>query len=348
MATAIYEIKEDEAFFKEELLDLSQLDPASCTLTLALATYGSGKEATAQYRSLNISQHVAEIFTDMAIHFVKERAGSKTLQVYHYSGDFRPSPDDVEVLNVHGSPLESIVKETPAPRNIDLLDIKHEDVFVDALRFYVFILEVNGERILFFRRYHRNKELKRSKNVFMRLVGTQFVLLDSPAFQFDEKFDAILYHMRLYSFNKANFHHIFRFYELLRDTAKAQLAEIASHIRIANIDEFEKSCLGHLAKLEKLRNIANKPYLSRITMADVIRTIEEFNLKVEVVEKDGEEMLVYDSANQWALLNMLNDDYLYSNMTQHQYEASSKRLWNSPCSSQSADPLEPEKVPKDL
>ncbi len=330
MPEKLNESEEEAKFLKEELLDVAKLDTQKCTGTVALATYTGEKEDTPRYRSLNISEHIAQTFSEMAIRFVKGYTESEDLKLSKFSGDFRPAHQEVEVLDVQDSLLESAVKQIPAPIDIDLLDAEQDDQFINDIRFYVFITECQGERLVFFRRYHRNKELKRSKNIFVRLVGDQFVLLESPTFQFDEKFDAVLYHMHLFSFNKANFQYIFNYYDRLRETVEGQLDEVKEVVPIINFDEFKESCLGHVAKLEKLRNIAGKPYWSEITMADIKRTITEFDLKIEVKKHKGQEMLVYDSANQWGILNLLDDAYLVSYMTRYKYEVTSKQVWKKP------------------
>lgn len=60
-------------------------------------------------------------------------------------------------------------------------------------------------------------------------------------------------------------------------------------------------------------------------MADIKRTINDFKLGVEIKVVDGEERLVFDSRERWAILNLLDDAYLGSAMTGLKYETNSKR-----------------------
>jgi hypothetical protein len=79
--------------------------------------------------------------------------------------------------------------------------------------------------------------------------------------------------------------------------------------------------------LAKLANIGRKPYLSRLSMTAMEETITTVGLDVELVDEDGERKLVFDASTQespWAILKLLDDDYLRSLMTQELYEASSK------------------------
>jgi hypothetical protein len=48
-----------------------------------------------------------------------------------------------------------------------------------------------------------------------------------------------------------------------------------------------------------------------------------FGLKT--VKKNGKEMLVFDPKDKWALLRLLDDDYLDSVLTGQKYEVTGKR-----------------------
>ena len=72
--------------------------------------------------------------------------------------------------------------------------------------------------------------------------------------------------------------------------------------------------------------IASKPYLAQIGMVDIRRAIDEHGLPVEVVQNNGQEMLIFDPdpSRRWILLKLLDDDYLNSVMTHLRYEVNSK------------------------
>lgn len=130
----------------------------------------------------------------------------------------------------------------------------------------------------------------------------------------------------MFVFNKDAFQKIFRFFEMVLKSAKATLRTIKTRVPILNFDDFENACEGHLQMLAKLKNIAGKPYLSKITMADIKKVMKEFpKLTVATVQKNGKEMLVFDPSDKWALLRLLDDDYLKSVMTGENYEVSGKR-----------------------
>jgi hypothetical protein len=159
----------------------------------------------------------------------------------------------------------------------------------------------------------------------MRLLGDRYERISEPTFQFDPDFDAILFRDYLFVLNKSNFQHIFRYYDRLKSVAEQSLETIRALVPISNFEDFGASCMGHLQKLEKLRNISQKPYMQNVTMKDLKKTIADFKLEIEVVSINGKEQLRFDLKNRWAILNLLDDAYLGSTMTGLKYEANSKR-----------------------
>jgi len=295
------------------------------TVTVALATFDED-DAIPTYRSLNISEGVADDFGSLAADRAEgvgrlDAAGDLILR--EYAAGYKPDRHETEYLTIEDDGLRHLLHAVPSPAQIALLGDLED--FVDRVRFYILILSGPNRRVVLFRKYNRNKELVRSRNLVMRLMGERYERLEEPTFQFDPNVDAILYREHLFILNKSNFQHIFRYYELLRAAAEESLEAVRVAVPIDNFDAFRQSCLGHLQKLEKLRNIARKAYLQNVTMDDIKRTIADFELDIEVKTVNGEERLVFDAGDRWAILNLLDDAYLGSEMTGLKYETNSKR-----------------------
>lgn len=304
------------------LLQVQDFDGAA--ITLSLVTFNDG--ADPEFRSLNISQDVANQFAAIAINFMSEYARlnvNNDLRLHQYSGGYRPDTHEIEWLGLQENEIGRILTEIPDPADIPLVD--PNDNFINDVRFYMLAIQLTGNSFQFFRKYSRSKELTRSSNFFIRLMGERYECLIEPTFQFDDKFDVIVFGNFIFSFNKSSFQHIFRFYEMMRESAEECLRTISTTIPIANFARFERSCLSHLQKLAKLRNIASKPYLARVTMDDLRRTIARFNLPIQIVDEGGTEKLAFDENDKWTILNLLDDAYLGSEMTGIKYEANSKR-----------------------
>jgi hypothetical protein len=52
-------------------------------------------------------------------------------------------------------------------------------------------------------------------------------------------------------------------------------------------------------------------------------------LGIKIAEKNGKESLVFDPKNKWALLRLLDDDYLGSRLTGQKYEVTGKRPYQT-------------------
>jgi hypothetical protein len=63
-------------------------------------------------------------------------------------------------------------------------------------------------------------------------------------------------------------------------------------------------------------------------MNDIKKVLARFpELKVQVIEDGGKEMLMFDRSDKWAILRLLDDDYLISLMTDENYEVTGKRVY---------------------
>lgn len=82
---------------------------------------------------------------------------------------------------------------------------------------------------------------------------------------------------------------------------------------------------ANIQKLSKLKNIASKPYLKSVTINDLKKVIQKYNLPIQMVGKGKDEKIKFDVSDKWAILRLLDDDYLESVMTGNSYEVNSKR-----------------------
>ena len=123
-----------------------------------------------------------------------------------------------------------------------------------------------------------------------------------------------------------SFQRIFKYFEELRAKADETVTTILQHIPISNADAFRAAGTGQMQMMAKLAQIAKKPYLNRVTMQDIRRTIDAFHLDVRIEREDGQDKLVFEANpnRRWVILKMLDDDYLGSVMTDQKYEVNSK------------------------
>src|SRR6185503_13920015 len=201
--------------------------------------------------------------------------------------------------------------------------------FLASLRFYVIVVQLGkADPIYLFRSYTSKKELGRSTFFGALLSGGQFNRVRQPLFLFDHFIDCLSCRSDMFIFQKNNFQTIFRFFELVAQTAQATLETIKARIPISNFEGLEEASQSNIAMLTKLKNIAGKPYLERITMKDIKKVLKAFpKLQVKITRENGKEKLLYDPTDRWAILRLLDDDYLNSIMTGQHYEVTGKRQY---------------------
>lgn len=273
---------------------------------------------------LTLHQDVADDFRETARAAV---AGvDDDIVVRPYSPGYKPDAHELLSLSLHDTPLVSA-----AVRRIGDVDaaplFEGQDDIVSRLRYYAIVVRRSATKAaLFFRSYSPKKELSRHAPYALMLRKGAYSRVRSKVFLFDDRVDCFAWDGTLYISNATQFQRIFRYFEELQAKAKKTIKRVAKKIPIANLEEFEDACLGNQIMLSKLTAIAGKPYLSKVSMRDIKKTIKRFQLGIPITNEDGREKLVFDSGRErrWLILKLLDDDYLGSVMTQERYEVNSK------------------------
>jgi len=312
---------------KAILDQILELDLSKCEVTVCLAS-SSKDDVLPRFERLLLSAKVTETFRSVAgytlAHYKKEH-GDSNLVLRSYAVESKPESHEVEYMDL--STYSSIVEQiSPLSALADVEVFQADEDFISGLRFYVIEVQPrSGDPVYFFRLYTPKKMLGRSR--FFAVVFRQGIYdrVIDPAFLFDYHVDCVSYSGMMFIFKKENFHEMFRFFEMIRRIAEETLDTLRATVPIQNFDDFARDCEGHLAKLVKLKNIAAKPYWGKITIEDIKKVIEKNNLPVQITRTNAGEMLVYDPSDKWMLLKLLDDDYLWSLMTDQGYEATSKR-----------------------
>ncbi len=204
---------------------------------------------------------------------------------------------------------------------------REQDEIVDHLRFYAVVVSPTARRhAVFFRTYSPKKELTRRAGFAALFSRGHYDRVDTKIFLFDRQIDCFSWDGYLFIQNVSAFQRIFKYFAELRANADATVTAILAQIPLSNADEFRAACTGQMQMMSKLGQIARKPYLNRVTMRAIRRTIEEFDLDVEIVTENGQERLLFDAspARRWLILKLLDDDFLGSIMTREKYEVNSK------------------------
>jgi hypothetical protein len=313
----------------ESLEKILSVDLANSNLTVCLASTRKDEDVPV-FARLQLSDNLTDDFREVVqtnLQRLNKELTSQDLVIRPYEAGAKLDSHEVEHVDISAEPF--IAKQLEALSSVaDVSVFQHSQEFIDGLHFYVIVLQPpQQEAIYCLRSYSPKKELGRSAlfAAIFEAGSGQFDKIIKPAFLFDEHLDCVVTADTLFILNKDAFQKIFRFFEMVRKAAQETLSKIMHAVPIANFAEFAEACEAHLHKLAKLNNIARKPYLNTLSMADIKRVKTKCGLKIKIVKKDGKEMLLFDKNDRWSILRLLDDDYLASVMTGSNYEANSKR-----------------------
>jgi hypothetical protein len=299
------------------------------TITVCLASVEKN-EARPRFARLKMNLQTANDFRatikQLQERYQKDGWRKEDLLFPEYATESDPDEYEIEHIDLSLSPYAAL-KEQLEPLSA-LLDI---DLFLAekktyaALRFYVITFQPDdGDPIHFFRRYTAQKELGQSKWLAWLNDG-EYTRITQPLLLFDSEIDCMSRSDMMFIINKTNFQHIFQFLEPVKAVALEALNTIKAQIPIQNFEDFAGACQRNPAKLRKLNKIATKHQLDRITINHIKAVLKKQSLPVQIVEEGGQEKLIYDAKQPWVILNLLEDNYLWSLMTEQSYEVTGKR-----------------------
>lgn len=305
-----------------------EIKPEECDISVCLASV-TGDAPLPSFEILQLSDKLTDEFRGIVSEVLSrcnEDFENGEVRVLPYDAGSKPERHELEYLDL--GEHDGVRGQFKAISTLaDLPSFRVEDSFVDGLRFYVIVAQSGKAKPLFcFRAYHRKKELGRSGLIAALFGRGTFDKMTDTVLLFDRKIHCMSRGDTMLIFNKDSFHKIFRFFEELLKTADETLSTIRARVPISNFGDFAEACKSHLQMQGKLKNIASKPYLRDLEMKDIKKVLKRVpDLGVKIVKHDGQEMLEFDPKDKWAILRLLDDDYLDSIMTGSTYEVSGKR-----------------------
>jgi len=273
---------------------------------------------------LNLRQDLATAFLSAARDSVP--AANQEVRLRAYEAGYKPDSDEITYIDLaQNAAIADLILQVSQVQQAELFH--EDDAVIDSLRFYAIVVSPSARRrAVFFRTYSPKKELTRRSGFAALLSRGSYDKVESKIFLFDHDIDCFAWDGYLFIHNVGAFQRIFGYFEELRAMADATVDTVLAQIPVSNAEAFRATCTGQLQMMSKLAQIARKPYLGRVTMQDMRRTIDDFHLDVQIVQENGQEKLLFEGSfeKRWLILKLLDDDYLGSIMTYEKYEVNSK------------------------
>ncbi len=326
----------------EDILSLDFSQSTSDVHVCLASPVQQGDEMLA-FRRMNLSSKLATKFRKELQNFLTDFnktwvGGGRVL--YSYRGDSRPQEHEVEHLNANAQSYQ-FMKQQIAPLQAyqDFLFFEeHDKAFIKNIRFYVLVVKPLSnaqETIFFYRFYTRRQLLKQSRFIGAVFRDTnEYDLVEEPALLFDDTVDCISRGDDFFILKKENFHSLFHFLEEVEKAVSVALTTIQTQLvqgkmPIEGYETFALDCKKHRVKMNMVHAIAQKPYLKDLTPARMQPVVKRLGKAVLgdafITTFEQEQKLLYDTKYPWALLKLLNDSYLWSDMTALGYDVSDKR-----------------------
>lgn len=320
---------DDNIEFRNEEFDqvLSAINSSYVDLGSITFCIGSYLDADKlEIRRLEISKKLAEELIIMLKNYLNE-LNNKIDRILLYDAGYTPDIGELEYLTLPDEFISNIINNLPNTFNMAPFNINDKN-FIENSKFYLIIFKSNKlglEPIYFFYTRKKMKSLSKDTRLVFHLFGDIFDSLNDTIFLLDKNIDCLYYKNKIYIINKNNFHDIFNYYSGLRELAKNILFEIRNKIPISNFDDFEHACLSNKNMISILINIDKRGYLKDLYLEKLLKIITNNNLDIKIDYSGGIPNLIYEKNNKFAILRLLNDDYLKSIMTDMNYEVNSKR-----------------------
>jgi hypothetical protein len=254
--------------------------------------------------------YVREKFTDNHdLHYLDvSQADERKNAVYKYDIDERPVGLDI---------LEEILVDGErAPFNFN----EHA---LENLQGYLITIGNEGNQIALYKKHHPINLLKRDR--FLLVPSNQrLVALDKDAIAIDKSFDFMMIDGNLIVLKLNILERFFGFEEVIRTQAQQAIASVEAIALLEDIEQLNELA-GSLANARKLMKIRSSPVL-RVPANSVINFINnhpELTGKIGFND-DNTRVRLTTIESKKLFLKLLNDDYLFSQLTELQYDSLAK------------------------
>ena len=305
---------------QQAIQSMQQAFAANTAVNVLIAAAEPGADIMIQ--RLNLRQDLATEFLTAA----QAASPDGNVVLRPYDPGYTPEWNELCFVDLaENDTIANLIRQISQVQQAELF--REQDGVVDHLRFYAIVLSPSARRhVVFFRTYSPKKELTRRAGFAALLSHGHYDKVDTKIFLFDREIDCFSWGGYLFIRSVAAFQRIFNYFEELRAKADETVTAVLGQIPVSNADEFRAACTGQIQMMSKLAQIARKPYLNRVTLQAIRRTIDEFQLDVQIVEENGRQKLLFETNpnKRWLILKLLDDDFLGSIMTNQKYEVNSK------------------------
>lgn len=249
--------------------------------------------------------------------------GNQDILPYQAS-NIEKDPKPVQYVSVDDIPDYDIYRPFTRESGFDETEFsKFEDADFQAIRIRD---RLSQQWFVGFRKYTARQVIGSSWKVKLLLRGEEYDVFEEDVYALPETFDAFVFDDVLFVKNQSQAEDIFGYFDQYRESANRVFQGIQdSEFTIHNMDEFKAAVYRDKNALRKMVEVENRGIYDRLSQDQVEQVIDEYDLDVETAERNGDWGIVLPSAgDKGEIISLLNDDHLYSDITDSRYQARGK------------------------
>lgn len=190
-----------------------------------------------------------------------------------------------------------------------------------------FVIELGAEcnKVVVYRDNFNVNLLKRGPGrIFLSKSGTQITTVDNDVLRMDSQIDCLLLDSDFYIINLKNLDTCKEFADLIRVRATQALGRIAELPYIDNVEGLRDRIQVELSFARRLMRAMDNSPITRLPPDTILDFVRNHHTLHRVLRINGDKFVLMSKRSQNALISLLNDDFLYSKLTQRDYETLAK------------------------
>jgi hypothetical protein len=297
-----------------------------CQLHVTLLT---GKPPNAfEFHRLNLDQGLANRSREMCADFARTLADDA--RVGRYSAGENYSGGDLVGFMAPSSAILSLLPRLVESTGNPLFDPRT----LGKRKIRMYVVSVKSEGLDWIHLLNEtNARFRLEQKGFLPAIFSQGVYteLEEEALLFGRDFDAIFTSEIALVIQQKSLQRALGILDAVRKQSKTILKQVTNRLRIKNYSEFEQVVAEQLNMVPRLISINERfeddDYAAAMKMDNIVAfSRKNPNLEIEFEGAAGKEELVFhaDPQRRWKILQLLDDDFLVSDLTKFCYESNSK------------------------
>lgn len=221
----------------------------------------------------------------------------------------------------------NVMKEPVSEPAVDYTDQKlfnfNDDSFSE-IDYFVIRLGSEDNHIVVYRDNFNVNLMKQARGrYYLNKSGTQIDKLDSDILRMDSQIDCMLIDNDFYIVNLKNLDTSKEFAVIIKSRANAAVDLIAELPFVDNVDGLREH-LEDLPFARRLMRAMDNSPVTQLPANDVLNFVLGHQKLCQRLRINGDKFDLTSKRSQSAFVSLLNDDFLYSKLTQKDYETTSK------------------------